>query len=153
MSWLTDIFSGSGQGILKGIGDAAKGIREAITGEAILDPNKSAEIKLKLVEIESKISEFTYLLMKGQIEINLEEAKNPNLFVSGWRPFIGWTCGFSLWWQFIFSPIFEWVVKLMGKNIVSPVLDTTSLLTILMAMLGLGGMRTFEKYKGTQNNH
>lgn len=146
MSIITDLVSGGASGIFKGIGELAKDIREAWTGESIIDPNKKAEIEMKLLELE-------YSVTKAQTDINLEEAKNPNIFVSGARPFIMWVCGVALAWQFIGNPIFDWVVKLSGKVITPPVIDSGSLITILMALLGLGGLRTFEKYKGSQSNH
>ncbi|MFA5152357.1 MAG: hypothetical protein WC554_07365, partial [Clostridia bacterium] len=61
--------------------------------------------------------------------------------------------GSALAWQFIGNPVFEWGVKLAGKSITPPMIDTGSLITILMALLGLGGLRTFEKYKSSQSNH
>jgi len=146
MAIIETILAGGIKPVFQGIGGLAKDIREAITGEAILDPNKKAELEAKAMEIE-------FAAMKAQTDINLEEAKNPNLFVSGWRPFIGWVCGSALAWQFIGNPIFDWGVKLAGKNISPPVIDTGSLITILMALLGLGGLRTFEKYKSSQSNH
>ena len=143
MSIISDILSGGVSGLLSSVGQFAKDIRQAITGE--ISPEKKAEIEQRALEIE-------FLLTKAQTDINLEEAKNPNLFVSGWRPFVGWICGFSLAWQFIGSPIFEWTVKLLGKNITAPDLDTGSLITVLFALLGLGGMRTYEKFKGVEGN-
>jgi len=143
MSIISDILSGGVSGLLSSVGQFAKDIRQAITGE--ISPEKKAEIEQRALEIE-------FLLTKAQTDINLEEAKNPNLFVSGWRPFVGWICGFSLGWQFIGSPIFEWIVKLTGKNITAPVLDTGSLITVLFALLGLGGMRTYEKFRGVEGN-
>ena len=146
MAIIETILSGGIKPIFQGIGGLAKDIREAITGEAILDPNKKAELEAKAMEIE-------FMSVKAQTDINLEEAKNPNVFVSGWRPFIGWVCGLSLAWQFMGNPIFDWVVKLAGKNITPPAIDTGSLITILMALLGLGGLRTFEKVKDSQRKH
>jgi hypothetical protein len=153
MSFITDFFTGSGKGIIEGIGSMAKDIRAAITGESVIDPNKKAEIELKMLELENKAAEWGYLLSKAQTDINLEEAKNPNLFVSGWRPFIGWVCGLALGWQFIGVSLFDWIVRLMKVEVQAPALNTEGLITILLAMLGLGGMRTFEKYKGSQGNH
>ena len=148
MSIISDIVAGGVSGgigsIFSAIGTLAKDIRQAITGE--ISPEKKAEMESKLLELE-------FMSSKAQTDINLEEARNPNMFVSGWRPFVGWICGFSLGWQFIGSPIFEWIIKLSGKNIVAPTLDTGSLITVLFALLGLGGLRTYEKTKETQNNH
>lgn len=146
MDIIGTILSGGVKPVLEGIGGLAKDIRAAITGKEIIDPTKLAELEQKAMEIE-------YMSVKAQTDINLEEAKNPNIFVAGWRPFIGWVCGFALGWQFIGNPIFDWVVKICGKNIVAPTIDTGSLITILMALLGLGGLRTFEKVKESQGNH
>jgi len=143
MDIIGTVLSGGIKPIFEGIGSLAKDIRQAITGE--ISPEKKAEIEQRAMEIE-------YAATKAQTDINLEEAKNPNLFVSGWRPFVGWICGLSLGWQFI-NPIFEWVVKLAGKNIAAPNIDTGSLITVLFAMLGLGGLRTYEKVKNAQENH
>lgn len=146
MAIIETILAGGIKPIFQGIGGLAKDIREAITGEAILDPTKKAELEAKAMEIE-------FAAVKAQTDINLEEAKNPNIFVSGWRPFIGWVCGLALGWQFIGNPVFEWVVKLAGKNVIPPAIDSGSLITVLMALLGLGGLRTFEKVKSSQSNH
>ncbi len=143
MSVISDILSGGVSGLLNSAGQFAKDIRQAITGE--ISPEKKAEIEQRALEIE-------YALTKAQTDINLEEAKHPSIFVAGWRPFVGWVCGFSLGWQFIGSPIFEWIIKIADKNVSAPEMDTGSLVTVLFALLGLGGMRTFEKYKNSEGN-
>jgi len=144
MGFLAEITSGGVSGLLNSIGNFAKDVRQAITGE--ISAEKKAELEQKAMELE-------FGMMKAQTDINLEEAKNPNLFVSGWRPFIGWMCGVSLWWQFMGNSIFEWIVKLLGKDIKPPVLNTEGLITILLALLGLGTMRMVEKVRGVQQNH
>ena len=88
-------------------------------------------------------------LAKGQIEINKIEAAHKSVFVAGWRPFVGWVCGIALAWHFILSPLTIFVVALIGAAIPTlPEFDMISLLTVLMGMIGLGGLRTFEKFKG-----
>ena len=83
-------------------------------------------------------------LAKMQADTNIEEAKSPNLFVSGWRPYIGWICGTGLGYQFLVYPILiAWVPKIVQ-------LDMGTLLTLLLGMLGLGAMRTAEKLQGKQ---
>ena len=144
MDIIGTVLAGGIKPIFEGIGSLAKDIRQAITGE--ISPEKKAEIEQRAMEIE-------FAATKAQTDINLEEAKNPNIFVSGWRPFIGWICGFSLGWQFIGSPVFEWAMKIAGKDITAPALDTGSLITILFALLGLGGLRTYEKNKEVQERH
>ena len=81
----------------------------------------------------------------GQIQVNLAEAGNRSMFVSGWRPFVGWVCASGLAAQFIIAPIATWVAALAHHPIVFPSLDMGTLLTLLAGMLGLGGLRTYEK--------
>ena len=88
-------------------------------------------------------------LSKGQLEINAAEAKHRNIFVAGWRPFIGWTCGVALAWHFVISPFVIFGASMAGVELPElPEFDMGSLMTVLMGMLGLGGLRTFEKAKG-----
>ena len=87
-------------------------------------------------------------LAKGQIEINKSEAQHKSIFVAGWRPFIGWTCGIALCWHFVLAPVTMFVCAYLDVAIPElPIFDMGSLMTVLMGMLGLGGLRTFEKYK------
>jgi hypothetical protein len=88
-------------------------------------------------------------LAKGQIEINKAEAQHRSLFVAGWRPFVGWTCGVALAYHFVVAPLVLFATAYAGVEIPAlPEFDMGSLLTVLMGMLGLGGLRTFEKFKG-----
>lgn len=84
----------------------------------------------------------------GQMAVNAAEAANPNLFTSGWRPWIGWTCGAALCFQYVVSPLAVWGAALAGHPIpVPPALDNI-LWELMFGMLGMGGLRTFEKIKG-----
>lgn len=83
-----------------------------------------------------------------QAEINRIEAAHRSLWVAGWRPFIGWVCGLGLLWAFIGQPIFQWIVVLMGVNVVPPHILTDNMMELVLAMLGLGGLRTVEKIQG-----
>tara|TARA_Y100001937_G_scaffold127126_1_gene198359 strand:- start:1071 stop:1466 length:396 start_codon:yes stop_codon:yes gene_type:complete len=88
-------------------------------------------------------------LAKGQLEINKQEAAHRSLFVAGWRPFVGWTCGVALAYHFVIAPLVLFTAAVAGAQIPElPTFDMESLLTVLMGMLGLGGLRTFEKFKG-----
>jgi|SRR5210317_68653 len=115
-------------GLLKGgdgrksvAGNLAWEIREAIKGKE-LDPNE-------LLEIQTRINEI--------------EANHRTVFVAGWRPFIGWVCGIAFAFHYIVMPL------LIAYTDIKPVeFDTNSLFTVLMGMLGLGGLRTYEKLKG-----
>jgi|TARA_B100000282_G_C31738709_1_gene495046 phenylpyruvate tautomerase PptA (4-oxalocrotonate tautomerase family) len=85
----------------------------------------------------------------AQIAVNQEEAKHRSTFVAGWRPFIGWTCGFALAWHFIITPIVLFTTAIAGFQVPElPTFDMDSLMTVLLGMLGLGGLRTYEKAKG-----
>ena len=72
------------------------------------------------------------------------------MFVAGWRPFVGWTCGIALAYHFVLSPILAFVLVLAGIDTPMPVFEFSQLSTILMGMLGLGGLRSYEKMKGVQ---
>ncbi len=88
-------------------------------------------------------------LAKGQLEINKAEASHKSIFVAGWRPFIGWTCGIALAWHFVLQPLIMFLSVLFGLTLPElPAFDMGSLMTVLMGMLGLGGLRTYEKQKG-----
>jgi hypothetical protein len=113
--------NGNGQSSL---GEFAKDIREAIKGKEI-DPDKMME------------------LVKVQSEINKMEAQHRSVFVAGWRPFIGWICGLALAYNFIIRDVIAWV----SPYAIPPAIQMDQLITILLGMLGLGGLRTFEKIK------
>jgi hypothetical protein len=117
--------NGSGQSSL---GEFAKDLREAIKGKEI-DPDKMME------------------LVKVQSEINKMEAQHRSVFVAGWRPFIGWICGLALAYNFIIRDVIAWV----SPDIMPPAIQMDQLITILLGMLGLGGLRTFEKVKDKTN--
>lgn len=90
---------------------------------------------------------FQLAQMQGQMTTNTAEAGNPSLFVAGWRPFVGWVCGMGFAIT-VLGPLLSWIAELFGKTVAFPPLDTQALMTLLMGMLGLGGMRTMEKMKG-----
>ncbi len=92
------------------------------------------------------------LLQAGlaQAEINKMEAQHPSVFVAGWRPFIGWVCGLALAWHFLGFDIANWLrIVFFPETPPPPALNgTETLVTVLLSMLGLGGLRTVEKLKG-----
>jgi len=100
-------------------------------------------------EIATMAERHAQELARGQIEINKEEAKSRNIFIAGWRPFVGWTCGLALFWHFLGLPVTLFVTGWFNlQHPPLPEFDMQSLMTVLLGMLGLGGMRTFEKFKG-----
>lgn len=102
------------------------------------------DLKTKLShELEREIIS----LNKAQLEVNKVEAKHSNIFVAGWRPFIGWCCGLSLAYHFIIEPVVQYILIVNGINFETPEFDFSQLSTIVMAMLGMSGLRTYEKTK------
>lgn len=113
-----------------------------------------AEIQLKLAEQELEFAKLLSANDQGQIEINKEEAKSHSLFVSGWRPFVGWTCAVGVAWAFVLKPFLDWFVSLLSRfyptlvGFTSPVLNTGELMSLLLGLLGMGGFRMMEKKWG-----
>ena len=87
-------------------------------------------------------------LMKSQIEVNKVEAANSNLFVSGWRPATGWCCVFGMLGNYMVIPFTNFVLALLEIDVSVPLIDTATMMPVLMGMLGLGAMRSYEKTKG-----
>jgi len=113
-----------------------------LLGKVIKDKDKAAALAHEISTLASKQA---LELAKGQMEINKVEAASTNLFVSGWRPFIGWTCGLGMFGNFITIPFSNFVLALIGYDIVIPLVPLETMMPVLMGMLGLGAMRSFEK--------
>ena len=92
-------------------------------------------------------------LSKGHIEVNIEQANNPSLFVSGARPAIMWVCCLGLLWQFFVGPILTWGTGIRMPEVVPPQLEVEGLITLVMSLLGLGAMRSFEKSKNVARDN
>ena len=84
-------------------------------------------------------------LAKGQLEVNKTEAAHKSLFVAGWRPAVGWVCVLGMFGNFITIPFSNFVLALIGIDIVIPLVPLETMMPVLMGMLGLGAMRTYEK--------
>jgi hypothetical protein len=109
------------------------------------DPAQAATAKLELIKLQQSGD---LAQMTGQLEINKVEAANANIFVSGWRPAIGWVCALALLYQYLVRPLAVAVFAAVGHPLpVMPGLDE-NLWQLMMAMLGMGGLRTFEKVQG-----
>ena len=87
-------------------------------------------------------------LVQGQMDINKAEAASPSVFVAGWRPFIGWVCGGACAWNWIGLPVAKFACAFAGHPLDLTPADLSEMLPLLLGMLGLGGLRTFEKVKG-----
>jgi hypothetical protein len=106
------------------------------------DPAQQAAAKLELLKLQQngELAQIT-----GQMDINKVEAASSSLFVSGWRPGIGWICGAGFAVQFVIGPLAEWGSALAGHPVKFPQMDTGTMMPLLLGMLGLGGLRTAEK--------
>jgi len=106
------------------------------------DPAQQAAAKLELMKLQQngELAQIT-----GQMDINKVEAASSSLFVSGWRPAIGWICGAGFGVQFVIGPLAEWGSALYGHPVKFPQMDTGTMMPLLLGMLGLGGLRTAEK--------
>jgi len=133
MSWLTKLFSVGAEKTIISLGDVADKLFT------------SKDEKLSHEEVRMRILNEPSL---AQMAINEQEAKHRTIFVAGWRPFIGWVCGVSLLYNFILRDIVAWLLVLYDKSITPPPeLAMEHLMTVLLGLLGLGGMRTYEKLK------
>jgi hypothetical protein len=127
MGLLKGLFSGG----LKEVGGLAKDIRAAVVND--LPAEKRAEFEIKMAEFQAKINEI--------------EAANPRLFVSGWRPAIGWICAAAIGYSFLLYPL------LLSFGVQAAAVDMEGLWPLIIGMLGIGGLRTMEKTKGVQDKH
>ncbi len=132
---------------LLGIGTIIETIGR-IVDDLITTDKERLELALKEQELEARLLEKVH-------EINIEEAKHPSVFVAGWRPAIGWIGAISLGYQFVLYPILTWLWKILQtQNIIPanmappPTMDADILWTIIIGMLGIAGLRTYDKLKG-----
>jgi hypothetical protein len=131
--------------IIGGLIDAALKIIDKV----IPDPAAKMAAQLEVMKLqqagEFKQMEADLQMAQGQIDINKLEAASDDPFKSGWRPFIGWVCGVAFALQFVIGPLGEWLAALYGNPVKFPELDVSTMMPLLFAMLGLGGLRTAEK--------
>ena len=120
--------------------DAILGIGGKLIDKLIPDPAAQDAARLELLKLQQSGE---LAAMTAQTEINKAEASNPSVFVSGWRPAIGWVCALAMGYQYLARPL---MVAFMPA-LVFPGLDD-NLWQLMMGMLGLGGLRTFEKTQG-----
>jgi len=121
-------------------GDTIKAV-----GNVIDDMHFSGEekekLKLQMKEIDAKLKE-------KQLDINKAEASHRSVFVSGWRPFLGWVSGLSIGYVYLFQPILDMILQMFQVQVDWVALDLGQLMPLVLGMLGLGGLRSFEKAKG-----
>ena len=159
MAFWDSLIAGGIKGMAEGIGSMAKDIRTAITGDEPLTSEQKARLQEQLAAMEAAAQkaalEYDTVQMAGQIELNKIEAGSASLYKSGWRPAVGWVCVAGLCFTFILRPILPWAVQVIGIPFgntsvlpTMPEIPMTDLIVLLTGMLGLGAMRTAEKFKG-----
>lgn len=133
MGFLGTLFGGGASSIIDAVG-------KAIDANTTSDEERLSA-KHALETLKQKPAEL-------QVELNKIEARHPNIFVAGWRPFIGWVCGIGLSFTFILNPIIQWVTGKPG-----PDLPTSVIVDLVIALLGLGALRTIDKIKKVNDRH
>lgn len=141
---LNSFFASGVEGVFKGLRDFVS-LWKA-------DPNKAMEYQHEIAKITLETDraqmQLEQALSMAQTDINKIEAASQDKFVSRWRPAVGWICAFGLLYATVIAPLLDW----LGHNIAGwkepPTLNAEVLTTTLFAMLGIAGMRSFEKYKG-----
>lgn len=132
-NFFKNIFGSGIKNAASGVGGLAIDIRQALKGKE-LDPDKLIAYEGKILDLQLK-----------QIELNKSETEHPSVWVSGARPFITWVCGTALLYNFILRDLLIFCNNEWAKL---PALQMDELMTVLFGVLGLGGMRTYEKMKG-----
>jgi hypothetical protein len=124
------------------------GLADSIVGVAGKVLDKFVEDKDLKTKLNAELKQQMISLDLAQAQANVEQAKHPSVFVSGSRPAIMWICAFGLGWQFVFQPVFVWAIAVSGADVAIPIIPTEGLMTLTLSLLGLGGMRSAEKFKG-----
>ena len=112
-----------------------------------LIPDRAAAEKAK-AEMELQLVQAANAAAMAQVEVNKIEAGHSSVFVAGWRPSIGWVCAAGLAWAFVVAPIASWSLMVLGIKAELPAIQFDHLFELVLAMLGIGGLRTFEKLRG-----
>ena len=126
---------------LTGIGEVS-GLINTVIGR--IWPDKSDQERAELSA--------AVVLVQSQLEINKVEAANPSVFVSGWRPFIGWVCGGACAWNWVGIPMAKILLGFTGVALAISPADLSEMMPVLLGMLGLGGLRTVEKLNGAHRS-
>jgi hypothetical protein len=121
---------------------AAFEIGSKVIDRVLPDPAQQAAAKLELMKLQQNGE---LVQITGQMDINKVEAASNSIFVSGWRPSIGWVCSAGFAVQFVIGPLAEWGAALANHPVKFPQMDTGTMMPLLLGMLGLGSLRTVEK--------
>ncbi len=128
--------------IIGPIASAALDVLRPVLNHFFPDPAQRAQAELAIAQLD-------WQMLQGQLEINKIEAASSNVFVSGWRPAIGWVGVIGLTWQFILAPLAIYVLAIVNPTITLPVIGGPELISLVVALLGIGAMRSYDKRQGT----
>ena len=131
-----------------------------VVDQFVEDKDQANKIKAEIKkQIESQDHELAMAQIKGQLDVNKTEAQHKSIFVAGWRPSIGWVCSLGLAYQFLLYPLLVWIWTFgKAKGFVPvelnppPTLDGDLLFSLIVGMLGMGGLRSFDKVKKVQTD-
>lgn len=126
---------------LTGIGAAVTGVKDIL---GMFFPNKTEEERMQIAN--------AFSIIQGQLDANKAEAASTSWFVAGWRPFVGWVCGFGCAWNWIGLPVATFVMATLGHPLSLRPADISEMMPLLIGMLGLGAYRTAEKIQGAEGN-
>lgn len=122
-----------------------------LVGKAFGLDMSSDDAKAKVLAAEVEVQKMIADAAMAQTTVNAEEAKSSNMFVAGWRPAVGWVCALIFAYNFLIEPMLIFGLDVAGIKIDPPMLEMQEVMGVLMGMLGLGGMRTYEKLKDVSN--
>jgi len=121
--------------------DAAVAAGLSIIDKFIPDPQAK-------IAAEAGLRDALLSVDKAQMQVNAAEAASPSLFVAGWRPAVGWCCTIAMAWSYIVQPVAVFTLAQFDALVTLPTLDLSTMMPVLLGMLGMGGLRTYEKTKG-----
>jgi hypothetical protein len=155
MAFWESLAEGSLKGLVGGVGELFKDVRTAITGKEPLTSEQQIDLIRQMNALETMAASLEAKAADGQIELNKIDAESGSLFKGGWRPALGWCCVLGLIYTFLVRPLLPWSVQvgalIVGKTVVLPAmppLDTKELMALVLALLGFGGFRMYERVKG-----
>ncbi len=129
---------------------------ETVINKIWPDPSKRAQeiLKLKQLAQNENLAELDahVKLLKAQLDVNSKEAQHNSVFVAGWRPFVGWVCGLGLLYVVIIDPLIRFLALFYGYSGDFPEINTDVTLQVLLGMLGISGMRSFDKKHKVETN-
>jgi Holin of 3TMs, for gene-transfer release len=144
MSWFSGLLG-------SGIKDVGEGVKTALNGAGTFLNDVRALTTGKEPELDAKIAAAIEKINEAQSGISLAETQSSSLFVAGWRPAVGWLCVFALSWYYFVGPMAIFFLQVFDIEMTMPTFDLGELISLLIAMLGMSGIRSYDKKQGTSS--